>query len=216
MDKIKILIVEDHFLTRMGLVCTLEKFENIEILGEVEDGKAAVAKAIELKPDVILMDLGLPKLNGIEATKEIRAKDPEVGIVILTSHNEEDEILASFSSGADAYCLKNIAPEMLVNAINSVHEGAIWIDPAIAEIILNYIPSSSPKPSTVTIEEFNLTPREIEVLKYITEGLSNADIAFKLSISMHTTKSHISSILSKLGVTDRTKAAVKAMKENLI
>lgn len=215
MAKIKLLVVEDHSLTRIGLICSFEKYPNIEVIGEAEDGEEAVIKAHELKPDVILMDLGLPTLNGIDATKEIRKSNSEVGIIILTSHNDEEEILAAFASGADAYCLKNISPERLISAIESVNDGVVWIDPAIAEIVLSYLPMTA-KHNKATTEDFNLTAREIEVLKYITEGFSNADIAYKLCISMNTTKSHISSILSKLGVSDRTKAAVKAMKENLV
>lgn len=215
MEKLKMLVVEDHYLTRVGLICSLEKYAELEVMGEADNGLDAVKMADELKPDIILMDLGLPQMNGIEATKQIRETNPDVGIVILTSHNEEEEILASFASGADAYCLKNIKPDSLMNAIKSVSEGAIWIDPEIAEIVLKNLPCKVKK-QTSTPEDFELTPREIEILKYITEGLSNADIAYKLCISLNTTKSHISSILSKLGVCDRTKAAIKAMKENIV
>lgn len=215
MRNIRVLVVEDHYLTRVGLMCSLEKYTELEIIGEADNGKLAVTKALELKPDIILMDLGLPEMNGIEATKAIKSELPDVGVVVLTSHNEEDEILASFASGADAYCLKNITPDTLLNTIKSVEEGAIWIDPEIAEIVLKNLPGSAKK-QTVTVADFDLTPREIEILKYITEGFSNADIAHKLCISLNTTKGHISSILSKLGVCDRTKAAIKAMKENLV
>lgn len=214
MSKIRILIVEDHSLTRVGLKFTLEKYENLEIVGEAENGKEGVELATSLKPNVILMDLAMPVMNGIEATKELRKKDLECMIMMLTSHNTKDEVLAAFSAGADAYCMKDIPPEKLVTAIESVNDGVVWIDPAIAEIVLTMLPEPKPakdKPSS--IEDFGLTAREIEVLKLITEGYSNADIAYTLTVSMHTVKTHISNILSKLGVNDRTQAAVKALKD---
>lgn len=216
MSKIKVLIVEDHSLTRVGLKYTLDRYDDIEVIGESEDGLDAVSKTQELKPDVILMDLGLPGMNGIDATKKIKNNNSDVAIIILTSHNDEEEILAAFSAGADAYCLKDIPPERLVTAIQSVNEGVMWIDPAIAKVVLSYLPAPTTKHTKITIEDLNITPREYEVLKLITEGNSNADIATQLCVSMHTVKTHISSILSKLGVNDRTQAAIKAMKENLV
>lgn len=214
-EKIKLLLVEDHSLTRVGLKYSLEKVETLEVIGEAEDGVEGVQKAKELNPDVILMDLGMPNKNGIEATKEVKEICPECRVIILTSHDSEDEVLAAISAGADAYCMKDIPAERLAQAIESVNDGVVWLDPAIAEIVLSFVPSQSKK-NTATLEDFELTPREIEVLKLIVDGRSNADIAYDLTVSMHTVKTHISNILSKLGVNDRTQAAVKALKEELL
>lgn len=215
MVAIKVLLIEDHSLTRVGLKFTLEKNSDIEVVGEAEDGKEGVDKTIELTPDVILMDLGMPNMNGIEATKAIKVSGSNAKVIILTSHDDEQEVLAAFAAGADAYCMKDIAPERLVAAIQSVSEGVTWLDPAIAKIVLSSIPSPSNKSKEPTVDP-GLTPRETEVLALIVDGCSNADIADALTVSMHTVKTHISSILSKLAVNDRTQAAVKAMKENLV
>lgn len=216
MSAIKVLLVEDHSLTRVGLKYTLDKLEEIDVVGEAEDGIEAIARTEEVLPDVILMDLGMPNMNGIDATNEIKKKFPETRVIILTSHDDEEEVLAAFAAGADAYCMKDIPPESLIAAIKSVNDGVVWLDPSIAEIILSLLPTTTKKEPVSTAEDFNLTPREIEVLKLIVEGHSNADIAYDLTVSMHTVKTHISNILSKLGVNDRTQAAVKAMKEHLV
>jgi DNA-binding NarL/FixJ family response regulator len=215
-DKIKLLIVEDHSLTRIGLKFSLEKYENLDIVGEAADGIEAIEKNRELKPDVILMDLGMPRKNGIETTAEIKKEFNDTMIIILTSHDTEDEVLAAFSSGADAYCMKDIPPERLIQVIDSVLDGAVWLDPAIAEIVLKYLPARNTATTKHTTEEFNLKPVEVEILKLIVEGHSNADIAFELKTTMQTIRHTTSSILSKLGVSDRTQAAVKALKENLV
>ncbi len=216
MSNVKVLLVEDHSLTRVGLKYTLDKHPEIEVVGEAEDGQEAINKTRETLPEVILMDLGMPHMNGIDATQAIKESFPEIKIIILTSHNDEDEVLAAFAAGADAYCMKDIDPERLVSAIQSVNEGFTWLDPAIAKIVLTRLPSPEDKKSKVSVEDFNLTAREIEVLRLITEGCSNADIAYKLCVSMHTVKTHISNVLSKLGVSDRTQAAVMAMKDHLV
>ncbi|MEW5818672.1 MAG: response regulator transcription factor [Cyanobacteriota bacterium] len=216
MSPIKVLIVEDHSLTRVGLKFTLEKHEDLIVIGEAEDGAEAIEKTKELSPDVILMDLGMPNMNGIEATTEIKKSYPDSRVIILTSHDEEEEVLAAFTAGADAYCMKDIPPERLVQAIQSVNDGVVWLDPSIAEIVLSFVPRPEAKKNKITLEDLHLTPREVEVLKLIVDGHSNADIAYDLTVSMHTVKTHISNILSKLGVNDRTQAAVKAMRENLV
>lgn len=216
MSPIKVLLVEDHSLTRIGLKFTLEAHENIVIVGEAEDGLQAISKANELQPDVILMDLGMPNMNGIDSTTEIKKKYPDMKVIILTSHDDEEEVLAAFAAGADSYCMKDIPPERLVQAIESVKDGVVWLDPAIAAIVLSFVPSCAPKKNKQIIEDLNITPREVEVLRLIVGGCSNAEIANDLTVSMHTVKTHISNILSKLGVNDRTQAAVKAMKENLV
>ena len=217
---VRIVIVEDYKLTRMGLRSSLSEFEGIEVIGESEDGEKGLQIVKDLKPDIVLMDLGLPGINGIEATQQIKAFDPEIKVVILSSHDREEEVLASLGSGANAYCLKDIEPHTLVNVIKNVSEGAAWLDPAIAKIALNMFP----KPESVRVlnsseisdARAQLTEREMEVLKLLVKGKSNTEIAKDLIVSVHTAKAHVCSILQKLCVDDRVQAAVKAIKENII
>lgn len=214
MSNINILIVEDHSLTRVGLKFTLEKYPELQVIGEAEDGLEGVNKTKELNPDIILMDLGMPNMNGVEATKEIKKFSPATKVLILTSHNDKEQVLAAFAAGADAYCMKDIPQERLITAIKSVFEGVVWIDPDVAKIVLTNLPAHGEKETEINVADANLTPREREVLELIVEGCSNADIAFKLCISQHTVKTHISNILSKLEVDDRTQAALKVIKRS--
>lgn len=222
-EKIKLIIVEDHTLTRFGLKTAFEEAEEIEVIGEAETGEEGIAIAKKLIPDIILMDLGLPGINGIEATQKIKAFNETIKIIILTSHNNEDEVWSALSSGANAYCLKDIEPERLIQVVESVHEGAAWLDPAIASIVLKSI-SSRPTQKQVQFvtnsdaspEKLQLTERELEVLKLLVEGNSNADIAKHLVVSIHTAKAHVCNILQKLSVDDRTQAAIKALKDGIV
>ncbi len=223
---IKVLLVEDHTMTRMGLQLALEKIEDIELVGEAEDGENAVGLAKQLTPDVILMDIGLPGIDGIEATQRIKDARLDAKILIFTSRDNEDDVFAAFGAGADAYIMKGANPDQLTSAIRAVNEGTAWIDPAIAKIVLKNI--TQPKKSqAITPEdrqtasrkaamEAGLTQREIEVLKLIVEGMSNATIAETLFITRATAKAHVHSILQKLCVDDRTQAAVTAMREGLV
>jgi len=219
---LRVLIAEDHELTKIGLVHSLEKSEFIEVVGEAEDGQEAVNKTLSIKPDIVLMDLGMPVLDGIQATQQIKKHLPETKIVILTSHKEQNEVLAALTCGANAYCLKDIKPERLIQALEFVMEGGLWIDPSIASIVVNIITQDKNKKSEIPIEpneeeiKGKMTPRELEVLDYLAEGYSNKDIAAKLNISIYTVKRHISGIIEKLAVLDRTQAAIKALKIGLI
>jgi len=219
---IKVLLAEDHELTRIGLVHSLQKSDLIEIVGEAEDGQEAVFKTQALKPDIVLMDLGMPVLDGIQATHKIKEASPETKVLILTSHKKQDEVLAALTAGASAYCLKDIKPARLIQALELVLEGVLWIDPPIADIILNIV-SLNNNSALAIAESFNgrepqkgLTPRELEVLAYIAEGRSNKDIAEAMIISIYTVKRHVCAIIEKLAVTDRTQAAVKALKMGLM
>jgi DNA-binding NarL/FixJ family response regulator len=223
MSDIKVLLVEDHTMTRMGLSLVLEKAEGITLVDEAEDGLSGVEKAKELNPDVILMDIGLPHIDGIEATKRIKEFKPESKILIFTSRDGEDDVFACFKAGADGYIMKGSTPEQTTNAIKAVNEGTAWIDPAIAKLVLSNIQKNEPKPtSTGEINYkagkniYGLTEREMEVLSLIVEGLSNPEIADRLVITRATAKAHVHSILQKLYVDDRTKAAILAMKEGLV
>mgnify|MGYP005785817403 FL=1 len=214
---IKILLVEDHELTRKGIAYSLKTFPDIEIIGDVDNGKKAVDFISSKKPDVILMDIAMPVMNGIDATKKINEEYPDIKIIMLTSINEKQSVLSAFHSGANAYCMKDIKSEELINIIKAVMTGAVWIDPNIARYVLDIlqttgIPAENKTPNNI----FNLTAREREILKLIAEGRSNKDIAEKLVLSLHTVKNHVKNIIQKLAVDDRTQAAILALKENLI
>jgi len=217
---VRVVIVEDYKLTRVGLRTALNEIENIKVVGEAEDGQSGVEVILREKPDVVLMDLGLSNMNGIEATMKVKEVYPDTNIIILTSHEREEEVLASLGSGACAYCLKDIDPKTLSDVIKSVAKGACWLDPGIAKIALKLFP----KPDNTGIISNNeisdaraqLTERELEVLRLLVEGKSNTEIAKELIVSVHTAKAHVCSILQKLCVDDRVQAAVKAIKENII
>ena len=220
MKDIQVLLVEDHIMTRMGISLVLEKAHGVCLLAEAEDGKVAIDKAKELLPDVILMDIGLPYIDGIEATKIIKSFNPDIKILMFTSRDNEDDVFASFKSGADGYIMKGATPEQTISAIKAVYEGIAWIDPAIARLVLSNIQNTK-KESIEVYEQsksnqYDLTDRELEVLALIVEGLSNSEIADRLVIAKATAKAHVHSILQKLYVDDRTKAAVIALKEGIV
>lgn len=217
-NKLKILLVEDHALTRFGLKTTLESVDFVSSVIEAEDGETALVLAQEHQPDLILMDLGLSGINGIQATKLIKNQDKTFKVIILTSHNSEEEIFEALKVGANAYCLKDISPQRLVQVVETVADGAAWLDPAIADLVLSRINSSekSSSASNDVLDGINLTDRETQVLKLIVDGLSNAEIAEKICVSIHTAKAHVCNILQKLSVEDRTQAAIKALKYNIV
>jgi len=219
-ELINVVIVEDYKLTRVGLRSTINEFENITVIGEAEDAIEGLKIIEREKPQVVLMDLGLPEMNGIEATQKVREISPETKVIILTSHDREEEVLAALGSGASAYCLKDIDPNTLSSVIRNVAKGACWLDSAVAKVALNLFP----KPENTNIQNAGeisdaraqLTEREFEVLRLLVKGKSNTEIAKELIVSVHTAKAHVCSILQKLCVDDRVQAAVKAIKENII
>ena len=211
-DKISIYIVEDYLLTRVTYKKAFTDYPNINILGDFETAEECI-DALEKQPvDVILMDLGLPYMTGIEATKIIHRKYPNIKIIILTSHENDNEVLSSLASGANAYALKDIEMQKLYNLICTVNEGSIWIDPRITKVVHKTFFKAEP---IADKEDFNLTPREKEVLDLLVQGLSNTEIAERLIVSTCTAKAHVCNILTKLSVTDRVQAAVKATKYDL-
>ena len=214
--KIKILLAEDHEHTRKTLLYGLKMYGNFDSIAEAENGFEAVEYANFNKPDLILMDIAMPILNGIDATREIKKLDPKVKIIILTSIDEKEKVLSAFNSGANAYCLKSIKMNDLLNVIKTVMEGNIWIDAGIASCIMELLQSDLSSAGIQNDNDFNLTIREKEILKLISEGLCNKDIAEKLFLSIHTVKNHVKSIIQKLYVEDRTQAAILALKENII
>lgn len=209
---VRILIVEDDPMMQLGLTQALEDYPRFSIVGQASDGYAGVEMALALKPDVIIMDIGLPRLDGIAATQQIRAKLPNVRVVMLTSHTAETEIIASLSSGADAYCVKGAKIERLVAAIGAAQEGAVYLDHQIARRVIKQLKSPTTTPATMG----QLSPRELDVLKLVVEGYSNPEIANALYLSPNTVKTHIRGIMNKLAVDDRVQAAVVALRAGLV
>ena len=211
-----ILIVEDHELTRFGLKTA---FEGVDFVGNLYEAESA-EKAIEIfnanQIDIVIMDLGLPMMNGIEATKIIRNSNKDVKIIILTSHNDEKEVLNSLKAGANAYCSKEINPQRLIQVVQSVADGAAWFDPSIAHIVLKATTNSPVIDTDNNSKEYDLTAREAQILKLMTEGYSNMEIAQILVISINTTKAHVANILQKLEVDDRLQADLKALKYKIV
>lgn len=220
MKSISVLMVEDHKLLRVGLKSLFNECPDIKVIAEAETGKEAVEKAKVMNPDVILMDIGLPDISGIEATKRILNNNVDQKVMMLTSHINEKEVMDSLSAGAYAYVLKDINTELLTMVIKSVNDGAIWLDPQIVPLIRDksscFIPQKQNSRAAFRAQHGNLTEREYEVLKLVVDGQSNSEIANSLTISEHTAKAHVCNIIQKLVVDDRTQAAVKAIKEGLV
>lgn len=219
---IDVLLIEDHELFRMGLSMVLQKTEGINLVSEASDGIEGVRKAREYSPNVVLMDIGLPNMDGIEATARIKEFLPEAKILIFTSRNSEQDILSAFSAGADGYVMKGATPEQTISAIKAVNEGVGWIDPAIAKVVFSNLGKITSQNSVSEPDfekaknSYGLTERELDVLSLMVDGLSNPQISEKLVISRATAKAHVHSILQKLCTATRTQATVKAMKESLV
>lgn len=220
---IKVTIIEDHDMTRMGLSFALSNNSSIEVLGTASDGLEGVEQALNLKPDLVIMDIGLPTIDGIEATRKIKNSMPEIKVLMNTSRDNEDDILDSFAAGADGYITKGATSEQTISAIQAVSEGVGWLDPAIARVVLSNIRKNSQvesKTSGINYQKgknlYGLTEREMEVLALLVEGLKNPQISKKLVITIATTKTHVHNILQKLYVKTRSKAVATAMKDGLV
>jgi two-component system, NarL family, response regulator LiaR len=218
--KPRLLIAEDHDLVREGLSYTLERKGAFEIVIEAKNGEEAVQLVLTEQMDIVLMDIEMPIMDGILATQQIKEKSPNTKVIILTSHRDGNQVYASLAAGADAYCLKDIKMERLIQVIEMVYEGAVWLDPTIARMVMDILPLNMPdvnKPLS-TRQRYNteLTERELQVLQQIVEGKTNKEIAKELSITIHTVKVHVCNVIQKLAVDDRTQAAVKALREGLI
>ncbi len=208
----KVLIVEDHALIRFGLKTAFEAKDFIESIYETSNAEDAISLVQNHHVDAVIMDLGLPSMNGIDATKSIKNINKDIKVIILTSHNSEQEVLESIKAGANAYCSKDINPDKLADIVQSVIEGAAWFDPKIANVVLNSVSNNNAIPNYMLDSNYNLTDREQEVLEYICEGLNNGEISKILDVSVNTVKVHVSSIIQKLGVEDRTQVVVKALR----
>lgn len=211
MDAIRILIADDHAIVREGLRTLIASEPGMEVAGEAADGLQAVSLARSLQPDVILMDLMMPRKNGLEAIEEIKQENPEVCILVLTSFAEEDKVFPAIRAGALGYLLKDSSPQQLLQAIYDVHRGESSLHPTIALKLIREIS----QPSDLPPAEHPLTEREVDVLKLVAQGLTNQEIADRLVISEWTVRTHVRNILGKLHLANRTQAALYALREGL-
>jgi len=236
MGNIRIVLIEDHDLTRLGLKAALQRIERLEVVDEAANGMQGLEILASDAIDVAVVDIGLPDIDGIELIRQFKHQCAEEGreqvpkILMLTMHEEKDSVLAAFAAGADSYCMKDVSTAKLAEAIQTTYEGHAWIDPAIANIVLqqvrlNSVDQAAAKTITIDaikpeveklIEESPLTDREMEILELIVDGRSNSEIAEILFISLGTVKTHVRNILNKLCADDRTQAAVLALRSGLV
>ena len=212
MSHIRILAVDDHAVVLQGLTAMLSPINGMEVVGTAENGRDAIRLAHELKPDVIIMDLIMPDMDGIETTLAIKKQEPEARILILTSFDDQDHIQEIMSAGASGYLIKDSTTDELLQAIRSIYSGHLVLSPAVMQALS----TTSTRSESIELANFTLTPRELEVLARIVDGLNNPAIAEKLSISNGTVRKHVSTILGKLNVSNRTQAALFAKENNLL
>jgi DNA-binding NarL/FixJ family response regulator len=221
-ERVRILIVDDHVLFRVGIAQILSKEEDIEVVGEAEDARTAMDAALETSPNIILMDLSLPPPGGIETTQRIKRELPSVSIIVLAVQEDEDALFDAIKAGAAAFILKDVSPDDLVNIIRRVSNGEYLINdkvfsqPAVASRVLKEFRELAVYGQEATPIFAPLSPREVEILDNIAQGMTNKQVAYQLSISEQTVKNHMSSILRKLSVNDRTQAVVYAMRQGWI
>lgn len=213
MTSIRVLIVDDHAVVRRGLQTFFATEPGIEVVGEAGNGLEAVAKTEQLQPDVVLMDLVMPEMDGIAATAEIKKRVRDVEVIALTSFIEDEKVFAALKAGATGYLLKDADPDDVVRAIRAAHAGEVQLDPRVARRLMQEFAAPPPPPPE---DPDALTEREIEVLRLIAMGYSNKEIGDHLVVSPATAKTHVSNILSKLGLTSRTQAAIYALREKFI
>lgn len=213
--KIKVLIVDDHQVVRQGLRTFLELQEDILVVGEAGDGAAAVELSRQLKPDVVLMDLVMPRLDGIAATRQVKSLSADIKVIALTSFTEDDKVFPAIQAGASSYLLKDVSPDALVEGIRAAHRGEARLHPEITRKLMEQVAHQAGPPVKETRPE-EFTSREREVIQLVAQGCSNREIAGRLVISEKTVKTHISHILGKLNLDDRTQLAIYAIKHGLV
>ena len=210
-ESIRVLIVDDHAIVREGQRALIDTEPGMAVVGEANDGFEAVKLAESLQPDVILLDLHMPRKDGIEAIEEIKAENPEACILVLTSFTEDEKVYAAIKAGAMGYLLKDSSPQEILKAIRQVYQGEMSMRPSIANKLMHELQRTS----NMTPTEDPLTAREVEILKLVAQGLSNQEIAEKLVISERTVRTHVTNILSKLHLANRTQATLYALREGL-
>ena len=215
MSLIKILLADDHPMLRQGIRHRLEQEPDLEVAGEAGDGEEAIRMARELTPDVIIIDIGMPKINGLEATKQIKAENPAISILVLSVHDEEEYIIGVLEAGASGYLLKSSYGEELVNAVRSVGTGEFVLHPAVFQRLFARARNRQLNPA-LPVKLEKLTPRESEVLQLVARGMSNKGIALNLGIGLRTVKGHLLNIYAKMGVSSRTEAVLSALREGRI
>jgi DNA-binding NarL/FixJ family response regulator len=206
-DAIRVLVVDDHAVVREGLRTYLALQDGLEVVGEAEDGEEAVREAERLQPDVVLMDLVMPRLDGTGAMRALRTRLPSARVIVLTSYADDDRLLPAIRAGASGYLMKNVQPVELARAVRAAHAGEALLDPAVAARLVEHVAGEPAPPH-------RLTPREREVLDLIGRGLPNKLIARELGVSEKTVKAHVTHVLAKLGVSDRTQAALWAARRS--
>ena len=211
-DAIRVLIVDDHAVVRQGLRAFLQTQDDVEIAGEAADGDEAIRQVRELVPDVVLMDLVMPKLDGVAAIREMRALSPSTKVLVLTSFADDDKVFAAVKAGAAGYLLKDVRPQELGDAIRTVYRGEALLHPTVAAKLMQELAQSGRRQASPD----SLTDRELDVLRLIARGMSNKEIALALGIAEKTVKTHVSNILQKLHLADRTQAALYAVRERLV
>ena len=210
----KILLCDDQAVIRDGLEMLLNLERDFEVIGAAQDGAEALELAAQKQPDLILMDLKMPIMNGIEATRQIRAKFPNIKILVLTTYDDDEWVFDAIRAGASGYLLKDTSRQKIVEAIRGTMDGKSFVDPAIAGKLLNQVASRQTQPASILTDK--LTERELDVLRLIAKGINNSEIATQLHLSEGTVRNHVSAILEKLGVSDRTQAAVIAIQHDLL
>jgi NarL family two-component system response regulator LiaR len=213
-EKIKVLIVDDHQVVRQGLRTFLDLHGDIQVVGEAGDGQTALELVVKLTPDIVLMDLVMPYLDGITATARIKSLGQGVRVIALTSFAEDDKVFPAIQAGASSYLLKDVSPDALVDAIRAVYRGEARLHPDVMRKLMDEVANQPGSKSPIA--ESQLTPRENEVIRLVAQGMSNREIGKALVISEKTAKTHISHILGKLGLEDRTQLAIYAIKNDLV